>query len=123
MNRRGALRNLIGAGAAALVPGLGYERPKQEQPDFVIHSEVRLVLLDVSVKDRNGGPVAGLTIDNFRVFENGHPQMTTVFASKDLPVTVGLLVDESYSMTPKRGDVLTAVADQLPQDIPLLIHA
>ena len=79
---------------------------RNDQPDFVIRSDVRLVLLDVSVKDRDGGWVSGLSKDDFRVDENGARQDITVFANNDIPVTVGILVDNSRSMKPKRAEVL-----------------
>jgi Ca-activated chloride channel family protein len=88
--------------------------------DFVIRSDVRLVLLDVSVKDREGGFTAGLSKDNFRVEENGDRQPITVFANNDIPVTVGILVDNSRSMAPKRAEVLSAatafIEGSNPQD-------
>jgi VWFA-related protein len=119
MNRRGALRKLLLAGGAAAFSGV-LPGEKSKEPDFVIHSEVRLVLLDVSVRDHNGQFVTGLAKDSFRVYENGRPQETTVFAHADLPVTVGILVDSSYSMTPKRADVLAAaqtfIQESNPQD-------
>src|SRR6202012_6130825 len=68
----------------------------------------RLVLLDVSVKDSEGGVVSGLTEDNFKVFENGKPEEISQFANSDIPVTVGIAVDESGSMRPKRAQVVTA---------------
>jgi VWFA-related protein len=90
------------------------------QSGLTIRSDVRLVLLDVSVKDRDGGFVSGLTKENFKVFENGRPQPITVFASQDTPVTVGILVDESFSMSNKRNEVLTAagtfIKESNPQD-------
>jgi VWFA-related protein len=108
MNRRAAIRNLIVAGAASFW-GLPLKATAPDDPpDFVIHSDVRLVLLDVSVKDRDGGWVAGLSKDNFRVDENGAPQDITVFADNDIPVTVGILVDNSRSMSSKRAEVLSA---------------
>jgi Ca-activated chloride channel homolog len=108
MTRRWAIRNLMIAGAASLLPRVPAMGPQDDPQDYVIRSEVRLVLLDVSVKDRDGGFVAGLSTDNFAVFEDGVRQPITVFANDDLPVTVGILVDESRSMTPKRADVLSA---------------
>jgi Ca-activated chloride channel family protein len=109
MNRRSAIRSLMVAGAGSFFCKLSAPHTgEHQQQDFVIHSEVRLVLLDVSVKDRDGGFVAGLSKDNFAVFENGAAQPITVFAANDVPVTVGILVDESRSMTPKRADVLSA---------------
>jgi Ca-activated chloride channel homolog len=109
MNRRSAIRNLIIAGAVSVWGRpLTATAPPDDQPDFVIRSDVRLVLLDVSVKDREGGWVAGLSKDNFRVDENGAPQGITVFADNDIPVTVGIVVDNSRSMRPKRAEVLSA---------------
>jgi Ca-activated chloride channel homolog len=102
MNRRAALRTLGIACAAQVWPRASAQEP------FVIHSNVRLVLLDVAVKDHRGGFASGLQKDNFAVFENGKLQTITVFDDEDLPVTVGLLVDESRSMTPKRSEVLSA---------------
>jgi Ca-activated chloride channel homolog len=82
---------------------------KAEEPsDFTIRTTSRLVLLDVSVKDAAGGFVSGLSQDNFKVYENGQPQPITHFANADIPVTVGIAVDESGSMRPKRAEVVTA---------------
>ena len=79
-----------------------------EQREFTIQTTSRLVLLDVSVKDAAGGFVSGLTKDNFKVFENGKPEAISQFANADIPVTVGIAVDESGSMRPKRAQVITA---------------
>ena len=109
MKRRCALKQLIGAGAVSLFSGsLRAALNAGEEPNYTIHSESRLVLLDVSVKDSRGALVPGLTRENFQVAENGRAQPITIFDNTDIPVTAGLLVDESRSMTPKRADVLTA---------------
>lgn len=114
MKRRTAIRSLLVAGAAVLLPRYSRSQDtsrqgKQDsQQGFIIRSDVRLVVLDVSVTDHNGRFVPGLTKGNFSVFENGAPQPITVFADVDVPVTVGILVDESRSMTPKRNEVLSA---------------
>jgi Ca-activated chloride channel family protein len=63
------------------------------------------------VKDAKGGYVSGLTKDNFKVYENGKLQEISQFADADIPVTVGLVVDESGSMRPKRRDVITAALE------------
>src|SRR5579863_6614300 len=76
--------------------------------DFTLQTTSRLVLLDASVKDAAGGFVSGLTKDHFKVFENGKPQEISQFANSDIPVTVGIAVDESGSMRPKRAQVVTA---------------
>jgi Ca-activated chloride channel family protein len=115
-----AIRNLVIAGTVSLASGLLGGFQQADRSDFTIRSDVRLVLLDVSVKDRDGGFVSGLSKDNFSVFENGRPHPITVFANGDLPVTVGILVDESFSMSRKRDEVLTAaqtfIEESNPQD-------
>ena len=108
MKRRFAARNLIASAVSLILLGPLAGSPVEERSDYTIRTDVPLVLLDVSVKDRQGGFVSGFSKDNFAVFENGRPQRITAFADYDLPVVVGILVDESYSMTPKRADVLMA---------------
>jgi len=90
----------------------------KDHPEYTIRSNVRLVLLDVSVKDRRGRLVPRLSQKGFSVFENGRPQRITVFDNEDLPVTVGIIVDESYSMAPKRADVLTAAQTFIEESNP-----
>jgi VWFA-related protein len=79
-----------------------------DQGNFTIQTTSRLVLLDVSVKDASGGFVSGLTKENFKVFEDGKPGEISQFSNADIPVTVGIAVDESGSMRPKRPQVITA---------------
>jgi Ca-activated chloride channel family protein len=114
VNRRLAIQKMTIAGAGLLVARLPGWNSADERT-YTIRSEVRLVLLDVSVKDRDGGFVSGLSKDNFSVHEEGRPQNITVFDHNDLPVTVGLLVDDSLSMTRKRGNVLTAAQTFIEQ--------
>jgi len=111
MNRRSAMLKLLAAGAGFVSRSQAVAPEKIEDDNsFVLRSEVRLVLLDVAVRDRRGAFVEGLTESDFQVFEDGRRQPITVFDASDRPVTVGLLVDESRSMTPKR-DVILAAAE------------
>jgi Ca-activated chloride channel homolog len=93
------------------------QKPAKE---FVISTTTRLVLLDVSVKDSSGGFAAGLTRDDFKVYEDGKLQQITQFADQDIPVSVGLVIDNSGSMRPKRPEVVTAalafIGASNPQD-------
>jgi VWFA-related protein len=90
-----------------------------EAGDFVLHSDVRLVLLDVGVTTNQGTFVPDLAKDNFTILENGIPQHVTVFDHNDAPVTCGLIMDESRSMTPKRKDVLAAATAFIESSNPL----
>lgn len=76
--------------------------------EFKISTDVELVLLDVSVGKAKGGYVSGLNKDNFQVYESGVLQKITQFGSADVPVTVGLVIDDSGSMRHKRDHVVTA---------------
>ncbi len=76
--------------------------------DLTISTNVDLVALDVGVKDRKGGYVSGLAKDNFRIYENGKLQPIKSFSHADIPVTVGLVIDNSGSMAAKRAEVVTA---------------
>jgi VWFA-related protein len=119
---------IVVAGVAGLyISGLSraQENPPNpsstEQPkEFQISSHSDLVLLDVSVKDPAGGFVSGLTKDQFKVFDNGREVPITVFEAGDIPVTVGLVVDNSGSMRAKKPDVVTAaltfVTESNPKD-------
>jgi Ca-activated chloride channel family protein len=80
----------------------------QAGQDFKLSTQAELVLLDVGVKDANGGIVSDLTKDNFRIFENGKLQTISSFAHDDVPVTVGLVIDSSGSMQSKRQQVTAA---------------
>ena len=52
--------------------------------------------------------VSGLDKDDFQVYEDGVLQQIKYFSHEDIPVTVGLVVDNSGSMRPKRADVIAA---------------
>ncbi len=79
-----------------------------EKDPYTISDTVDLVLLDLSVKDPRGGFVSGLTRSDFRVYEDGHLRSIAEFANVDAPVSVGLVLDDSGSMRPKRAEVITA---------------
>jgi Ca-activated chloride channel homolog len=75
-------------------------------------SAVDLVHFGVSVLDKQGRPVTGLTADDFEVFENGKKQSLQYFAVGDPdaapPLHLGLLLDTSGSMADDLGDARSA---------------
>jgi Ca-activated chloride channel family protein len=103
-----------------LVPSHSLAQDSTARSEFKISTDVELVLLDVSVKDPKGGYVSGLAREDFQIYENGALQKITQFASADVPVTVGLVMDDSGSMIRKRFDVINAglvfVGASNPQD-------
>jgi len=108
------------AAAVAQQPAVGTTLPKQEssatvlqqpsgnQEGFRLRVETDLVVLHVTVTDKDSKPVADLQQEHFRVFENSVEQRLKVFKREDLPVSVGIIVDNSGSMRDKRKGVNAA---------------
>jgi Ca-activated chloride channel family protein len=78
----------------------------QGQPMFRAHSDI--VVVHVMVEDSRGAVVAGLTQDNFLVYEDNYPQKLSLFSATDAPASIGLLIDNSTSMASKRELVVAA---------------
>lgn len=91
-------------------------RPQQTAPPLppaqneyeTIRVSVNLVVLHATVQNRDRTPVSGLTKADFQIFEDGVLQQIESFSSEDIPVTVGLVVDNSGSMDPKIREVVAA---------------
>lgn len=76
--------------------------------EFKISDNADYVLLDVSVRDTSGKFVSNLNKSNFQVLEDSHPREITYFSREDLPLAIGLVVDNSGSMASKRPRVVMA---------------
>jgi VWFA-related protein len=98
------MRIAVPIGLLLIVPAFAF----LQTDEFRISTDVFNVLLDVSVRDAKGGYVSGLKKDDFLIEENGVAQTISSFSSADVPVTVGLVMDDSGSMRPKRADVNSA---------------
>jgi Ca-activated chloride channel family protein len=64
------------------------------------HTSVEMVLVPVTVTDRNGRTVERLGADDFTIFDDRKPQRIVSFSSDDAPCSVGLVLDISGSMQP-----------------------
>ena len=69
---------------------------------YVLHANVDEVLLNCAVIDEKGRTVTDLKRSDFRVWEDGVPQTINSVQQLDLPVSMGILVDNSGSMRDKR---------------------
>lgn len=96
-------------------PGNAGDIQKGKNGEYTLHEDVDEVLLDCTVIDENGRPVTDLTRNDFRVWEDNVPQTTSSFRHQDLPVSMGILIDNSGSMRDKRSAVNDA-ALKLLQD-------
>src|SRR5439155_21884366 len=73
-------------------------------------SGVSLVEVYANVVDSKGQPVTGLTVDDFRVSEDGEPQRITTFAAAEFPLSVVIGIDRSFSMACQALAVAQAAA-------------
>jgi VWFA-related protein len=76
-------------------------------------SDTRLVVLHASVVDRKGNQITNLDKNAFKVFENGQPQALKIFHREDVPVSLGILIDDSGSMMSKRARVEAAALEMV----------
>jgi len=87
---------------------------------IAIRVSVDLVMLPVTVTDRNGRSIAGLKQGNFRIFDNGMEQAIHYFSTGDVPISMGLVLDRSGSMAEMKDEVYKAafhnVGASSPQD-------
>ncbi len=93
---------------------------------YTIQRSVDMVVLHVSVTDEHGEFVPGLTEQNFRLFEDGAEQKISILRQEDVPVSIGLLIDNSGSMDNKRDKVnaaaLSFVRSSNPEDEVFVAH-
>ncbi|MGH7869247.1 MAG: VWA domain-containing protein, partial [Candidatus Dormibacteraceae bacterium] len=90
-----------------LPPGHGGKMERKGQ-GFTLRADVNLVVLHATVLDKKGHMVNDLGQKDFEVFEDGARQKLAVFSHADVPVTMGIVIDDSGSMRPKRPSVNTA---------------
>jgi len=75
----------------------------------LIKASADLVLVPVTITDDRHRPIVGLDQQNFQIFENKKPQAIKNFSSEDAPVSIGILVDSSGSMSYKLDRAREAV--------------
>jgi Ca-activated chloride channel family protein len=97
--RKGSAGTLI-AGGAALAVVMAVDGGRAQQ---VFRSGIDLVTFGVTVVDRKGVPIRGLTAADFDIVEEGRAQTIRLFVEGDTgedapPLHIGLLFDTSGSM-------------------------
>lgn len=94
-------------GSILSAPGLS----AQEAAGTLFRSDTRLVVLHASVVDKSGHLITALQKDAFKVFEGKVEQPIKKVTREDVPVSLGLVIDNSGSMRDKRKKVETAALD------------
>jgi len=103
-----------------LVAGIALaQAPPPSQEDVPLYrTDTRLVLLHASVVDKSGKLLTNIPQSAFKVLEDGVEQPLRLFRREDVPVSMGIIVDNSGSMTSKRSRVAAAALEMVKQSNP-----
>jgi Ca-activated chloride channel homolog len=124
---------LFSAAASAQIPVASPPPPpppgqehRAAKPGSSIKVDVNLVVLHTTVLDDRQRFAEGLNSENFRVFEDKVEQKLSVFKREDVPVSMGLVIDNSGSMRDKRARVnaaaITLVQASNPSDEAFVVN-
>jgi|SRR5579871_117217 len=102
------LSSLLALASLALAQA---QQPPPPDQDLVFSADTRLVVLPISVADSRGKLITDLPQKAFKVFENGVEQPIKLFKREDVPVSLGIIIDNSGSMKEKRQKVEVASLD------------
>ena len=117
---KGPLRTVLVAGLVCLTAPLAARPAQEQEPVPLFKSESNLVVLHVNVFNGRSDAVPNLPQNAFQVTEDNRPQSITFFSNEDVPVAVGLVLDNSGSMIARRAMVLAGTrafaASSHPED-------
>src|SRR5437660_1210320 len=98
----------------------------QEESVYKLNVNVDLTEVHVSVTDEKDRPIGNLKRENFRVFEDQFEQGLSVFKHEDIPVSLGLVIDNSRSMEPRKqrldAAALAFVRKSNSEDETFIVH-
>lgn len=112
----------LGLGVVLLAgTALGAQQVRQQTKadEFTLSVNVDLVVLHTTVVDDSGRPVPSLSSESFKIFEDNVEQKLALFRNEDVPVTVGLVLDNSASMTDKRREMMAGALTFVETSNPL----
>jgi Ca-activated chloride channel family protein len=102
----------VSLGAAACIASVTADAPRTPA-QTVYRSGVDLVYVTATVVDADGRFVAGLSAEDFVVSEEGRPQKIVGFSANRVPVSLGIALDVSVSMTPPQMETARAAIRRL----------
>jgi len=87
------------------------------QDGFKLKSKVELINVTATVSDESGRFVPNLRQTDFTVYEDNEKQDVTFFSADRVPVSLGILLDSSGSMTPDKMDAARAAINRFTRDL------
>src|SRR6476646_6759214 len=115
--RLAALAALMAAAVAVVGAQTSTSGSPQGDDGFKFKSGVELVNVTATVSDEDGRFVPNLTKDDFSLYEDGTPQEITNFSSERVPVSLGIVLDTSGSMTPEKMSSARSAIDRFIYDL------
>src|SRR5580698_5683538 len=107
---------------AAVIPALsllwGQQAPVDQGDPAIFRTSSRLVVLHATAVDKDGHLITSVPRSAFQIYENGVKQEIKSFRREDLPVSLGLVIDNSASMAVKRARVSAAALALVQQSNP-----
>src|SRR5262245_62606536 len=100
MQRRLLNANLVYLVFAVLLVVL--PAPARQDSTFKLNVDVDLTELHVTVTDDQDRPIGNLKKEDFRVLEDLREQKVSVFKHEDVPLSLGLVIDNSRSIEPRK---------------------
>ncbi len=89
----------------------------QSQEGFRFRSGVELINVSATVTDDDGRFVSGLRKEDFAVYDDGERQEVTHFSTERVPVSLGIALDASGSMTDEKMRAARAAIDRFVFDL------
>jgi Ca-activated chloride channel homolog len=109
-----------------LIPFLMASLLWSQDDTFKLSVNVDLTEVHVNVTDEKDRPVGNLRKENFRVFEDRKEQQISVFKHEDAPLSLGLVIDNSRSIEPRKqrldAAALSFVRKGNPEDETFIVH-
>ncbi len=98
----------------------------RQDTGFKLNVNVDLTEIHVTVNDNQDRPVGNLKKENFRVYEDRTEQKISVFKHEDIPVSLGLVIDNSRSIEPRKQRLDAAAVSFVrkgnPEDETFIVH-
>ena len=103
--------------AAVLFAAAAASLAAQTQEGFTFRSGVELINVTATVTDGEGRFVSGLRKEDFALYEDGVMQDVTHFSNERVPVSLGIVLDTSGSMTPDKMSAARSAIDRFVYDL------
>src|SRR5262245_55666789 len=120
------MRRLTPLLSAFLVASPLLAQDRDSDKAFTLNVNVDLVQIHVTVMDDKERSIGGLSKDHFKIFENRTQQPIAVFKHEDIPVSLGLVIDNSRSIEPRKQRLDSAavsfVQNSNPEDETFVVH-